>query len=179
MGRRPSLSVKEFLAHPPPANFYSKNSQSSFESELFQNIKTFRSNIDSSSFERPEATKTNSGMIIFNPPLFLLNLFWYLKIIHQACLPRSGCSNDLVNPLPPRQLNISPFLPPIIYPVLPKLFTFSLPIITTFYEGNYLPCFTLSGLVSGYPWPWRHSKLKLNREWGRGRPGEVQYLFNC
>ena len=117
-------------------------------------------------------------MIIFNPSLFLLNLFWYLKIIHQACLPRSGCSNDLVNPLPPRQLNISPFLPPIIYPVLPKLFTFSLPIITTFYEGNYLPCFTLSGLVSGYPWPWRHSKLKLNREWGRGRPGEVQYLFN-
>ena len=36
MGGRPSLSVKEFLTHPPPANFYWKNSQSSFKSELFK-----------------------------------------------------------------------------------------------------------------------------------------------
>ena len=103
-------------------------------------------------------------------------------------MPKSGCSNDLVNPFTtPSQLTISPFLsqlfPPFCpnyLPFYPNYFTLFTPIISPF-----LPCFTraiicpvlLSSLVSGYPWPWRHSKLKLNPEWGRGRPG-VQYLFN-
>ena len=43
---RPSLSVKEFLTHRPPANFYWKNSQSSFQSELFQNIEEEKGNIE-------------------------------------------------------------------------------------------------------------------------------------
>ena len=43
---RPSLSVKEFLTQRPPANFYWKNSQSSLESELFQNIDEEKGNIE-------------------------------------------------------------------------------------------------------------------------------------
>ena len=163
MGWRPSLSVKEFLTHRPPANFYWKNSQSSFAKWTFSkyrerekgNIKILYSaqspNIGWRTFERPE---TRWPTILWKQRCKILipsswALSGNLKINHQACLPMSGCSNDLVNPL---LLSIfHPFYPPIIYPV------YTSPNITTI----IYPCFT-RGLVSGYPWPWSHSKLKLN-----------------